>query len=198
MTDSSAAKTYHHNYKIKAWMWILGIVVFIVIGFVGAYNSLVSMDEGVKTAWSQVETVYQRRVDLIPNLIATVKGNTQQEKDVFTFVAEARSKYTSAASPEARIQAAGVLEGGLSRLMAIVENYPDLKSSQAFQDLMTQLEGTENRISTERGRYNETVNAFNSSIRRFPKSIIAGMFGFKAYERFKADEGAEVVPEVKF
>ncbi len=190
----------------------LVVVAVIVIGLVmwgmGVYNSLVGLDEGVSSAWSQVESQYQRRADLIPNLVNTVKGYAQQEKDVLLGVTEARAKVGQITvtkdvleDPNAfsKFQAAqDQLSGALSRLLAVAENYPNLKSNENFLALQTQLEGTENRIAVERNRYNTTVQNYNTTIRRFPGSLIAGFTGFREKQYFKSKEGAENAPEVKF
>jgi LemA protein len=188
------------------------IVAVIAIGVVmwgmGVYNSLVGLDESVRSAWSQVESQYQRRADLIPNLVNTVKGYAQQEKDVLLGVTEARAKVGQLTvtkdvleDPNAfsKFQAAqDQLSGALSRLLAVAENYPNLKSNENFMALQTQLEGTENRIAVERNRYNQTVQTFNTTIRRFPGSLIAGFTGFREKQYFKSKEGSENAPEVKF
>jgi LemA protein len=190
----------------------LVVVAVVAIGLVmwgmGVYNSLVGLDESVRSAWSQVESQYQRRADLIPNLVNTVKGYAQQEKDVLLGVTEARARVGQITvtkdvleDPNAfsKFQAAqDQLSGALSRLLAVAENYPNLKSNENFMALQTQLEGTENRIAVERNRYNQTVQTFNTTIRRFPGSLIAGFTGFREKQYFKAKEGSENVPEVKF
>jgi len=178
---------------------ILLIVAFSIFGYVkNTYNSLVTMEEGVNGAWAQVENVLQRRFDLIPNLVATVKGYASHESDVLTEVTEARSKVGGAGNAGQRMQAEGELSGALSRLMVVVENYPQLKANQNFVMLQDQLEGTENRIAVERKRYNDSVQIFNTSLRRFPQSSIAGMFNFERREFFEASEGAENAPKVSF
>ncbi len=181
---------------------ILGIFLLIalsVFGFIkNTYNTMVSMDENVNGAWAQVENVLQRRYDLIPNLVETVRGYASHEEEVFTQVTEARSKVAGAGSPESRMEAEGELSGALSRLLLVVENYPQLKANQNFVMLQDQLEGTENRIAVERGRYNEAVRGYNTYIRQFPASIIAGMFGFEKHEFFEAPEAAQTAPQVKF
>lgn len=190
----------------------LGIVVFLVVLFVsifgGTYNKLVVSEENVKKAWSQVENVYQRRLDLIPNLVETVKGYAAHEKETFQAITEARAslgqmKVTSDVvnNPEAfqKFQESqGAMSSFLSRLMMVSERYPDLKANQNFLDLQAQLEGTENRISVERGRYNEAAQAFNTIRRTFPTVIIAGWMGFKEKTYFASDKGAEKAPTVKF
>ncbi|MEW6517739.1 MAG: LemA family protein [candidate division FCPU426 bacterium] len=181
---------------------ILVVVVLVVIGVVfyviGGYNSLVRLDESVKTAWSQVENQLQRRNDLIPNLVATVKGYAKQEKGIFENVANARAKLSGAQNVGEKINAANEMTGFLGRLLAIVENYPQLKSDQNFRQLQDELAGTENRIAVERMRYNELVKQFNQSIRVFPKNIIAGMFKFEKAPLFEAEEGAKQPPKVDF
>ena len=179
----------------KTWLIILAVVIVVVLFVVGKYNTIVSYDETVKTARSQVENIYQRRLDLIPNLVNTVQGAAAQETEVFTTVVEARAKATSLnvdindpQSLAAFQKVQGDVSSSLARLLAVVENYPDLKSIQAFRDLMTQLEGTENRISVERKNFNETVNTLNIYIRRFPANIVAAMFNFEKAQQFEANE----------
>lgn len=171
------------------------------------YNTMVSQDENVKAKWAQVENVYQRRADLIPNLVTTVKGAANFEKETLTQVVEARAKATSVVidpnnlTPEAIAQfqaAQGALTGSLSRLMATVEAYPELKANQNFLELQAQLEGTENRITVERRAFNEATQEYNTTVRSFPNNLMAGIFGFKQKGLFKADAGAEKVPEVQF
>jgi LemA protein len=185
------------------------LVVVLTIGWgVGIYNKIVTADEGVKSAWSQVENQYQRRYDLIPNLVETVKGFAKQEKEVLVGVTEARASVGQMkVSPEVLRdpqafqnfqQAQDGLGAALSRLMVIVEKYPDLKSNQNFLDLQSQLEGTENRIAVERRRFNEIVQEYNVMIRRFPASIIAGFSRFTEAQYFKSVEGSQKAPQVKF
>ncbi|MBV2247194.1 MAG: LemA family protein [Lentimicrobium sp.] len=186
---------------------IVGIVLLLVLSLSGRYNKLVTQEETVTAAWSQVENVYQRRADLIPNLVNTVKGYADFEKGTLTAVIEARAKATSTtidpgnlseASLEQFQQAQQGLGSALSRLMVVIERYPDLKANQNFLDLQAQLEGTENRIAVERRAFNETAQAYNTTIRRFPDNIIAGLFGFDKKAYFKSDTGAENAPEVNF
>ncbi|MES2436657.1 MAG: LemA family protein [Patescibacteria group bacterium] len=181
---------------------IIGIIVviLIIVGvmLMSSYNKLVTLNTQVDTQWSQVETQYQRRFDLIPNLVESAKAVMTQEQEVFTAIAEARTRYAGATTPDAKAAAAGELEQGLGRLLAIVENYPQLRSSETVQTLMAQLEGTENRISVERGRYNTSVQDYNLAVRRFPGSLMAGLFGFDARTPFAADQGAESAPKVQF
>ncbi len=186
----------------KTWIWVIGIVLVIlaILGWiVGGYNSLVSKDVAVSTSWSQVENQYQRRMDLIPNLVNTVKGYAKHEKDIFIQVAEARAKLAGAKTVKDKIDAATGFEGALSRLLAIAENYPNLKADANFRQLMDNLEGTENRIAVARMRYNESVQNYNIAVRTFPTNIIARMFGFdKEKPLFQAVKGAENAPKVEF
>lgn len=193
-----------------------GVIVLIVIAVVvvglfvwvkNSYNALVKMDEGVSGAWSQVENVYQRRADLIPNLVATVKGYASHEQETLEGVINARSKATQLTvnaddlTPEALEKyqkAQGELGSALGKLLAITENYPDLKANQNFLELQSQLEGTENRIAVERQKFNTAAQAYNTSIRQFPRNILAGMFGFDKKPYFEADEGAKTAPKVEF
>lgn len=186
------------------------VAVVLVAGFIwvkNTYNSLVSSSEEVSAAWAQVENVYQRRADLIPNLVATVKGYAEHESETLAAVVEARSKATSVTiSPEelneesiAAFQAAqNNLSGALGRLIAIAENYPELKASQNFSELQAQLEGTENRISVERQKFNDTALAYNKQVKMFPSNIVASIFGLEQKGYFKAAEGAQNAPVVEF
>lgn len=191
----------------------LGIVIVLALSmFVTVknyYNTFVTLEENVNQAWAQVENVYQRRADLIPNLVEVVKGYAGHERETLQAVIEARSKVGGQINvgPEvlnnpqafARFQQAqDALSSALQRLMVVVERYPELKADQRFADLQAQLEGTENRIAVERRRFNQAVQAYNTAIRKFPANIIAGMFGFQQKAYFKAQAGAENVPEVKF
>lgn len=186
----------------------LGVVALLVIFGISSYNGLVQKQQNVNQAWAQVENQYQRRSDLIPNLVNTVKGAADFEKQTLTSVIEARSKATSIQVSASDLnnpqklqqfqQAQQQLSGALSRLMVTVERYPELKANQNFRDLQTQLEGTENRISTERMRFNESVQNYNTSIKKFPTNIFAGIFGFNEKAYFQAEEGAEKAPEVNF
>jgi LemA protein len=184
------------------------IVVVVVIGvialaFFGQYvsvkNTLVTKNEAVKAAWSQVDIVLQRRADLIPNLVETVKGFAQQEQTVFGDIAKARSALLSAGTPQEKIAANGQLDGALGRLLLVVENYPQLKSNENFLRLQDELAGTENRIAVERKRYNDTLQDYNTYIQQFPNSIFAGWSGFKPNEAyFEASEASRQVPKVNF
>ncbi|MEN8115535.1 MAG: LemA family protein [Bacteroidota bacterium] len=171
------------------------------------YNKMVEMDEQVTSSWAQVENVYQRRADLIPNLVNTVKGYASHEQETLTGVIEARSKATSVTIDPSNLnqqslqqfnQAQEGLSSALSRLMVVVERYPDLKANQNFMDLQAQLEGTENRIAVERRKFNQTTQTYNAYIRKFPQVIYAGWFGFEKKTYFEAQQGAEKAPEVQF
>jgi LemA protein len=195
---------------MKKLVIIGAIVVLIIIiwrTFAGSFNNMVSREETVTSAWAQVENVYQRRADLIPNLVNTVKGYAEFEQETLTRVIEARAKATSVTvdptnlTPEklAEFQAAqGELSNALGRLLVSVERYPDLKANQNFLDLQSQLEGTENRIAVERQKFNGVVQDYNTYIRRFPQNFMAGMYGFEKKGYFEAKEGAEEVPQVQF
>ena len=186
---------------------LIAIIAVIAIWAVTGYNGLVSMDENVSNQWANVETQYQRRADLIPNLVNTVKGYAAHEQETLKGVVEARSKATqikldaSELTPEKLAQfqqAQGELTTALNKLLAIREAYPDLKANQNFLELQAQLEGTENRINVARKNFNDAAKNYNTAIRRFPKNILAGMFGFDKRAYFEAQEGAEVVPTVEF
>lgn len=177
---------------------ILAVVVIIGVYSVSKYNTFVTQGQAMDAQWAQVETVYQRRLDLIPNLVNSVKGVMKQEQAIFMALAEARSQYAGATTPEAKAAAANQVETSLGRLIAIVENYPQLKSSETVQTLMSQLEGSENRISVERGRYNEVVRGYNTGVSTFPSSVVARMFGFGPRAYFQADKSASVAPQVNF
>lgn len=184
--------------KNKIWLVVGIIVVLLVIYVFGTYNSLVNGREAINGQWAQVESQYQRRLDLIPNLVNSVKGAMKQEQAVFDAIAEARTKYGSAATVDEKAAAAGEVETALGRLLVVMENYPTLKSSDTVQTLMAQLEGTENRVSVERQRFNDDVQSFNAKIQRFPSNIVAGIFGFGARTYFQAQSGAENAPAVNF
>ena len=187
---------------VKILLIIVGVIVlFLIILFSsvkGTYNSLVALDETVNTAWAQVENQLQRRFDLIPNLVETVKGYASHEKEVLTGVTEARAKVGGAQTINDKMQANNELTSALSRLLLVVENYPNLKADQSFIRLQDELAGTENRIAVERRRFNESVRAYNVKVRSFPSNIIAAIFGFDRKEAFEAPEEAKEAPEVKF
>jgi len=197
----------------KGCLIAIGIVVFLLIitisNIIGTYNNMVRLDESVKEKWSQVENVYQRRYDLIPNLVNTVKGYAAHEKETFTAVTEARAKAGGTFNISEQVlndpamfqkfqQAQSSLGGALQRLMVVMEKYPDLKANQNFLALQDQLEGTENRIAVERKRFNEAARFYNTYIKMFPKVILANMFGFDEKQYFKSTEGAEEAPKVEF
>jgi LemA protein len=195
----------------KGWVILIAVVVvlLLIVGkIIGIYNNLVTLEEGVNQTWAQVSNQYQRRADLIPNLVETVKGYAKHENETLEGVIQARANATGLNvtpevlnDPEAfskfqKVQ--GEISSALSRLMAVVENYPNLKANENFLSLQSQLEGTENRITVERQRFNETVQGYNTRIRHFPTNIFAGMFGFEKKLYFEAQEGAEVAPKVQF
>ncbi len=191
----------------KGWIIVIAAVVLIGIWMASGYNKLVRQEEGVKTAWSQVENQYQRRSDLIPNLVNTVKGYAAHESQTLENVVAARARATQTTveaddlTPEALQayqSAQGELTSALGRLLMVAESYPDLKASENFSELQAQLEGTENRIATERRNYNEMVKEYNTRVRRFPTNVIAGLFGFERYPNFEAAEGADKAPVVEF
>lgn len=186
----------------KGILVALGVVLVLGLAVYGffqsTYNSLVRLDEGVKASWSQVENQLQRRFDLIPNLVETVKGYAKHEREVLTDVTNARAKVGQAGSVPDKIAANNELTGALSRLLLVVERYPDLKANQNFLRLQDELAGTENRISVERRRYNEAVKELNVKTRSFPANIVAGMFGFKQAAFFEAPVAAKATPQVKF
>lgn len=186
----------------KKWIWIFAIALLLIFSgasCVGRYNHLVTLNESVATAWAQVENVLQRRNDLIPNLVNTVKGYAAHEQKVFIDVTEARAKVGGATTIPEKVEANNQLTAALGRLLLVVERYPDLKANQNFLALQDELAGTENRIAVERMRYNEAVKAYNVFVRRFPNNFLAMIFGY-ARENiyFKAEEGAKTAPEVKF
>lgn len=179
----------------KLWIILAVVVVLVIYGF-STYNRLVSASEAIDGQWAQVETQYQRRFDLIPNLVSSVKGIFKQEDKVFGEIADARTRYSGANSVNEKAKAASDVEGALGRLLVIVESYPQLQSSQTVQTLMAQLEGTENRISIERSRFNDAVRSYNLSVKRFPSSVIASISNFTERNYFEAAKGAENAPNV--
>lgn len=181
---------------------VLGALLLVVL-FVGGYvrttyNELVSQQVGTQTAWSQVENQLQRRNDLIPNLVETVKGYAKQETTIFTAIADARARIGSGQPPESQMKASNDLSNAISRLLLIVENYPQLKSGENFMRLQDELAGTENRLAVERMRYNEVVQTYNIHLRQFPSNLVASAFNFEAKPLFQAPESAKAVPNVKF
>ena len=196
---------------MKKTLIIIGVILLVIVMFYAffknTYNTMVLNSEQVNSQWAQVENVYQRRADLIPNLVNTVKGFAKQEQEVLTGVVEARAKATSInvnadnlteANMQAFQKAQEGLSGALSRLMVAVERYPELKSNQNFLELQSQLEGTENRITVERMKFNETTRTYNTYIKSFPQTMLAGMFGFAEKPYFEAAQGADKVPQVEF
>ncbi|MEO9967925.1 MAG: LemA family protein [Reichenbachiella sp.] len=191
----------------KKTLIILGVLVILIFISVGRYNSMVGADETVIAQWANVETQYQRRADLIPNLVSTVKGYAAHEKETLEGVVQARAKATSVSIDPSNLNAQSMqqyqaaqngLSSALSRLLVTVEKYPDLKANQNFLELQAQLEGTENRIAVERRRFNEVVRAYNTYIRSFPNNMLAGAFGFEKKEAFASQEGTENAPKVEF
>ena len=191
---------------MKKWIWI-GVVAVVVIFFYATYNGFVNKEEGLKTAWSNVETQYQRRADLIPNLVNTVKGYAAHESQTFEAVTEARAKATSINLSADDLtpgklaefqQAQAQVRAALGRLIAVSESYPDLKANQNFLELQAQLEGTENRISVARKEFNEVAKTYNVAVRRFPANLVAKLFGFGQKPYFEAAEGTETAPRVQF
>lgn len=191
----------------KSTIIIIAVAVIAVIWGISSYNGLVSMDEGVQTKWADVETQYQRRADLIPNLVNTVKGYAAHESETLLAVVDARAKATSVNIDPSNMSAEQIanfqkaqdgVSSALSRLLVTVEKYPDLKANENFKELQAQLEGTENRISVARRDYNESARKYNTTLRSFPKNILAGMFGFEKKAYFEAQEGSEQAPTVQF
>ena len=193
--------------KNLGWIIPVAIVVVIVLWAIGGYNGMVKMDEQVQNSWANVETQYQRRADLIPNLVSTVKGYAKHEQQTLEDVVKARSEATQLKvdaenlTPEklaAFQKAQSGVSSALGRLLAVAENYPDLKANQNFLELQSQLEGTENRITVARKDFNDTAKSYNQAIRQFPKNILAGLFGFEKKSYFEAEAGSEKAPKVEF
>ena len=184
---------------MKAWMWILLVVVAVGFFCVSIYNGLVGMDQNVKQNWAQVENQLQRRYDLIPNLVETVKGYAAHEKETFENITKARSAWAGAQNTTEKVAAANQMEGALARLMLVVENYPQLQAAPNFRALQDELAGTENRLAVARMRYNEAVQSYNTSARRVPTVFFVRFFGFDSEKQFfKAQEPAKEAPKVKF
>ncbi|MBI3335889.1 MAG: LemA family protein [Candidatus Portnoybacteria bacterium] len=178
--------------------WFLGIVIILAFWLIGSYNNFVSLNTGIDGQWAQVEVQYQRRFDLIPNLVESVKGIFEQEKTVFGTLAEARTRYAGARGANERAQAATQLEGALGRLLVVVENYPQLRSSENVSRLMDELAGTENRVAVERRRFNELTRDYNIAIKRFPGNVFASIFGFGERALLESVSGSEQAPKVQF
>jgi LemA protein len=177
---------------------VLGLILILGLSLAGVYNSLVTRSQSVDSQWAQVQTQYQRRFDLIPNLVNSVKGIMAQEQAVFLAIAEARTRYAGATTPQEKTEAANEVESALARLLVIMENYPQLRSVEAVTTLMDELAGTENRIAVERGRYNTEVRDYNTAIKRFPTVMVAGLFGFDQRAYFESFPGADQPPKVDF
>jgi LemA protein len=182
---------------MKKWGIVIAVVAVIAIWTIASYNRFVSLSGSVDAQWAQVETQYQRRLDLIPNLVASVKGVLKQEQTVFSDIAEARTRYSGATTVDEKVRAAGQVESALGRLLVITENYPQLKSSDVVVSFMSQQEGTENRIAVERGRFNDTVTVYNVAVRKFPAVLFANIFGFEPRPVFDAVTGSEIAPKVE-
>jgi LemA protein len=180
------------------WWWIgsIAFIVIIALWIGGTYNSLVGLDEGVDNAWGKVQSAYQRRADLIPNIVQTVKAYTDYEGPLLKDITEARASVGRAGTPKELAAAGGAMDSAISRLLVTVENYPDLKASENFLSLQDELAGTENRVKVERDNFNNAVKGLNVKTRRFPSNIIAGWFGFEEKEYFESEEGADKAPEV--
>lgn len=183
---------------LKTVLIVVAVLALFIFPIISTYNSLVTLEQNVKAEESDIDTLLQRRSDLIPNLVETVKGYAAQEKEIFTAIADARSKLAGAQNVTEMANADSQLSSALSRLLVVVEKYPDLKSNQNFRDLSVSLEGTENRIAIARQDYNKAVDAYNIKARRFPGSIVAGIFRFEEKPYYKASEGAKEVPKVDF
>ncbi len=181
---------------------VIGVLVLIVIlaftSFAGLYNSLVAQSQGIDNQWAQVEVQYQRRFDLIPNLVNSVKGAMAQEQTVFNAIAEARTRYSGARTVDEKAAAAGQVDGALARLLVVMENYPQLRSLENVSQLMDELSGTENRVSVERRRFNDLVRDYNTTVKQFPNNLLAGIMGFRERTYFESVSGSEKAPKVEF
>ena len=180
----------------KTWLIIGAVILFFAFSLISFYNSLVTKTQAIDGQWAQVETQYQRRFDLIPNLVKSVEGIMKQEQTVFGAIAEARTKYSGARTVEEKAKAASQVESALGRLLVIMENYPELKSAENVTQLMDELAGTENRVAVERRRFNDLVKDYNTAIKKFPANLAAGMFGFSPRAFFEAVEAAQEAPTV--
>jgi LemA protein len=193
--ETTQQNFFQRNMK---WIVVLGVIVILAFWSVGKYNSFVSQNQAITAQWAQVENQFQRRFDLIPNIVETVKGVAKQETAVFTAIADARTRYAGATTQDAKVAAASDVQSALSRLLVITENYPVLQSSQAYRDLIVSLEGTENRISVERMKYNDLIKVYNTNIITFPSSILAKIFGMTEHPYFDAPAEAQSAPKVQF
>jgi LemA protein len=183
-------------FYLKPWLWVLVIVAVIAVWFIGTYNNLVVLNQAVDNQWAQVQTQYQRRIDLIPNLVNTAKGYMQFEKSLLEQITSLRSQWMAAATVDDKVRFGNSLDTALGRLLAVYENYPNLKSDTVVASLMDELAGTENRIAVERMRFNDRVRDYDTTIKLFPTNAIAGMFGFNERPYFQAQPGSEIVPTV--
>jgi LemA protein len=181
---------------LRPWVWALAIAVILIIWLWGSYNNFVVLSQNIDSQWSKVEVQYQRRIDLIPNLVSTAKGYMQFEKSLLEDITSLRSRWMSSATVEDKVNYGNALDSALGRLLVVYENYPDLKSIQAVSSLMDELAGTENRIAVERSRYNDMVRDYNTATKVFPSNILANAFGFKERTYFQSAPGSEIVPEV--
>ncbi|KAJ50417.1 LemA protein [Clostridium tetanomorphum] len=186
------------NKTLRNILIVLGILIVLIAPIISSYNKIVSLDQNIKKAESNIDSDLQRRSDLIPNLVETVKGYAKQEKDIFTDIANARARLNGAQGVKDKANADEELTSAISRLLVVVERYPDLKSNENFRGLMVQLEGTENRINVARKDYNVAVEKYNGTIKKFPTSVIASIFRFEEKSYYKANEGAKEVPKVDF
>lgn len=184
--------------KKSPFLIVVGLLIFLALSLTSAYNKLVTLNQKVDTQWAQVETQYQRRFDLIPGLVSSAEAVMKQERQVFADIADARTRYAGATSVDEKATTAGQVESALSRLLVIMENYPELKSDQTVNRLMDELAGTENRISVERGRFNDQVTTYNLTVKRFPGSILASLFGYSERSFFQSVTGSEQAPSVQF
>jgi len=183
-------------FYLKPWVWTIVIILIIIFWVWGSYNSFIVLTQNIENQWAKVETQYQRRIDLIPNLVNTAKGYMQFEKSLLNEITSLRSQWMSATTVEDKVNFGNALDSALGRLLLVYENYPDLKSIEAVASLMDELSGTENRIAVERSRFNDMVRNYNTAIKMFPSNILANMFGFEERSYFQAQPGAEIVPIV--
>jgi LemA protein len=183
-------------FYLKAWFWVLVVIAIVVLWIIATYNNFIVMTQAIDNQWAQVETQYQRRIDLIPNLVNTAKGYMQFERSLLDEITALRTQWMSTTDVDDKVNIGNALDSALGRLIAVYENYPELKSIQAVASLMDELAGTENRIAVERMRFNDRVREYNTGVLMFPSNILANMFGFKERPYFQAEEGAEIAPVV--